>query len=237
MLSISCMSLSTPLRNDRRRLSNRVSLDLGLRMKSTTLPPSLWLISKFSLIFDTSPDSNSAGVWVRRWSRVWMVTCSRSGSYSQTFLPLETSSCSIGSSVCQRNSPGRLSASSPAVSCSWVPLPSRVSWEKRAVMVWAWLSNWVRRCTEACSSARAVLLAMLSTASSIMRIMRMEFLIKSVSRISREWARALSLRASRWCSSRSPRRPSPWPRSSVPRGCSRSSACAARRRSRHAGSR
>jgi len=38
------------------------SLALGLRMKSTTLPPSLWLISKLSLIFDTSPDSSKAGV-------------------------------------------------------------------------------------------------------------------------------------------------------------------------------
>ncbi|MNO03393.1 hypothetical protein D3C81_2240840 [compost metagenome] len=66
MLSISCMSLITPLRKDRRRVSNSVSLAFGLRMKSTTLPPSLWVMVKFSRIFDTSPDNSSAGVWLIR---------------------------------------------------------------------------------------------------------------------------------------------------------------------------
>ncbi|MNC77318.1 hypothetical protein D3C75_1292440 [compost metagenome] len=60
------MSLIRPLRNDRRRESNRVSLVFGLRVKSITSPASLEVMSKLWLIFDTSPDSNSAGVWLRR---------------------------------------------------------------------------------------------------------------------------------------------------------------------------
>ncbi|MNI82660.1 hypothetical protein D3C73_1393940 [compost metagenome] len=73
----------------------------GLRVKSITPPASLALISKLSLILDTSPDNSNAGVWVRRWSRFLMVACSRSGSHRVTFLPSETMVCSAGALVCQ----------------------------------------------------------------------------------------------------------------------------------------
>src|SRR3990167_2461847 len=110
-----------------------------------------------------------------------MVTWFRSGSYSQTFWPLETSICSAGASVCQRNKPGRLSDNSPAVSCSWVPEPSRVSWENRAVSVCAWLSKAVKRATATASSAWAGATAKAITASNSMRKARMKILFGLVS--------------------------------------------------------
>ncbi|MMZ71851.1 hypothetical protein D1872_355030 [compost metagenome] len=58
-------------------------------------------MSKLWLIFDTSPDSSSAGVWFRRTSSFLMVACSRSGSHRVTFLPSETMVCSFGALVCQ----------------------------------------------------------------------------------------------------------------------------------------
>src|SRR5471030_79898 len=171
------MSLMMPLRNERRRLSNRVSLVLGLSTKSITPPASLAEISKLWLIFETSPDNSNAGVWVRRWSRVLMVTCSRSGSHSETFLPSETISCSCGASVCQLNRPGRCKVISPLVSCNWVPLPSSVSCEKLALRVLDVSSNWVKRCTSL-SSAWAGMTEKASADTNNMRIRRMGVLIE-----------------------------------------------------------
>ena len=52
----------------------------GLFRWHTDAPMEQLLVSNGDKVWLYDPDSSSAGVWVRRWSRVWMVTCCRAGS-------------------------------------------------------------------------------------------------------------------------------------------------------------
>jgi len=62
------------------------------------------------------------------WSRT--VTCSRSGSYTHTFLPSATISCWYGSVTCQRNRRGACSASRPWLEPLMLPCASYTVWLK-----------------------------------------------------------------------------------------------------------
>ncbi len=82
-----------------------------------------------------------------------MDTCSKSGSYSHSFLPLDTNCCSKGVAVFHTNLPGRCSAKSPSLCSNNSPSLSNCCCENCPCKFWIGFNSC---CSDCASSANAL---------------------------------------------------------------------------------